>query len=43
MRKFYKPLQGMSVALRPLFEPIFRPLTGFSLPDKEVMDAPMPI
>lgn len=40
MRKFYKPLQGMSVALRPLFEPIFRPITGFSLPDKEVMDAP---
>ncbi|NJK36514.1 MAG: TRC40/GET3/ArsA family transport-energizing ATPase [Oscillatoriales cyanobacterium RM1_1_9] len=40
MRKFYKPLQGMSVALRPLVEPIFRPLTGFSLPDKEVMDAP---
>ncbi|VXD11660.1 putative arsenical pump-driving ATPase [Planktothrix serta PCC 8927] len=40
MRKFYKPLQGMSVALRPLFEPIFKPLTGFSLPDKEVMDAP---
>jgi arsenite-transporting ATPase len=30
----------MSAALRPLFEPIFRPLTGFSLPDKEVMDAP---
>ncbi|NEP77995.1 MAG: TRC40/GET3/ArsA family transport-energizing ATPase [Okeania sp. SIO3B3] len=40
MRKFYKPLQGMSVALRPLFEPIFKPITGFSLPDKEVMDAP---
>jgi arsenite-transporting ATPase len=40
MRRFYKPLQGMSVALRPLFEPIFKPLTGFSLPDKEVMDAP---
>ncbi len=40
MRKFYKPLQGMSAALRPLFEPIFRPITGFSLPDKEVMDAP---
>jgi arsenite/tail-anchored protein-transporting ATPase len=40
MRRFYKPLQGMSAALRPLFEPIFRPLTGFSLPDKEVMDAP---
>jgi arsenite/tail-anchored protein-transporting ATPase len=40
MRKFYKPFQGMSVALRPLVEPIFRPLAGFSLPDKEVMDAP---
>lgn len=40
MRRFYKPLQGMSMALRPLFEPIFRPITGFSLPDKEVMDAP---
>ena len=40
MRRFYKPLQGMSVALRPLFEPIFKPLTGFSLPNKEVMDAP---
>jgi arsenite/tail-anchored protein-transporting ATPase len=40
MRKFYKPLQGVSVALRPLVEPIFRPIAGFSLPDKEVMDAP---
>ncbi|NJN73915.1 MAG: TRC40/GET3/ArsA family transport-energizing ATPase [Limnothrix sp. RL_2_0] len=40
MRRFYKPLQGMSVALRPLVEPIWRPLVGFSLPDKEVMDAP---
>ncbi|MBR8829087.1 MAG: TRC40/GET3/ArsA family transport-energizing ATPase [Gomphosphaeria aponina SAG 52.96 = DSM 107014] len=40
MRRFYKPLQGMSVALRPLVEPIFRPIAGFSLPDKEVMDAP---
>ncbi|MBE9168567.1 TRC40/GET3/ArsA family transport-energizing ATPase [Pleurocapsales cyanobacterium LEGE 06147] len=40
MRRFYKPLQGMSAALRPLFEPIFRPIAGFSLPDKEVMDAP---
>ncbi len=40
MRRFYKPLQGMSVALRPFFEPIFKPITGFSLPDKEVMDAP---
>ncbi|MEB3224640.1 MAG: TRC40/GET3/ArsA family transport-energizing ATPase [Synechococcus sp.] len=40
MRRFYKPLQGMSVALRPLVEPIWKPLTGFSLPNKEVMDAP---
>lgn len=30
----------MSVALRPLVEPLFRPIAGFSLPDKEVMDAP---
>jgi len=40
MRRFYKPLQKMSVALRPLVEPFFRPIAGFSLPDKEVMDAP---
>lgn len=40
MRRFYKPLQAMSVALRPLVEPLFRPLAGFSLPDQQVMDAP---
>lgn len=40
MRRFYKPLQKMSVVLRPLVEPIFRPIAGFSLPDREVMDAP---
>ena len=40
MRRFYKPLQGISVALRPFIEPIFKPLAGFSLPDKEVMNAP---
>ncbi len=40
MRRFYKPFQSMSVALRPLVEPLFRPIAGFSLPDKEVMDAP---
>lgn len=40
MRRFYKPLQQVSVALRPLVEPLFRPIAGFSLPDKEVMDAP---
>ncbi|HBE60154.1 MAG TPA: arsenic-transporting ATPase [Cyanobacteria bacterium UBA11149] len=40
MRRFYKPLQKMSVALRPLVEPLFKPIAGFSLPDNEVMDAP---
>jgi arsenite/tail-anchored protein-transporting ATPase len=40
MRRFYKPLQSMSVALRPFVEPLFRPIAGFSLPNKEVMDAP---
>ncbi|MEM9215378.1 MAG: TRC40/GET3/ArsA family transport-energizing ATPase [Cyanobacteria bacterium P01_F01_bin.150] len=40
MRRFYKPLQAMSVALRPLVEPLFRPIAGFSLPNSEVMDAP---
>jgi arsenite/tail-anchored protein-transporting ATPase len=40
MRRFYKPFQTISVALRPLVEPFFRPIAGFSLPNKEVMDAP---
>jgi len=40
MRRFYKPFQSMSAALRPLFEPIFKPIAGFSLPSNEVMDAP---
>jgi arsenite-transporting ATPase len=40
MRRFYKPLQAVSAVLRPLVEPIFRPIAGFSLPDKQVMDAP---
>lgn len=40
MRRFYKPFQNISVALRPLVEPFFKPIAGFSLPDKEVMDAP---
>ncbi len=40
MRRFYKPLQKMSVVLRPLVEPLFRPIAGFSLPDQEVMEAP---
>jgi arsenite-transporting ATPase len=40
MRKFYKPLQGMAQVLSPVFEPIFKRVTGFSLPNKDVMDAP---
>lgn len=40
MRRFYKPLQKMSAALRPLVEPLFKPIAGFSLPDNAVMDAP---
>jgi arsenite-transporting ATPase len=40
MRRFYRPLQKMSVVLRPLVEPFFKPIAGFSLPDQEVMDAP---
>ncbi|MEO0538478.1 MAG: TRC40/GET3/ArsA family transport-energizing ATPase [Cyanobacteria bacterium P01_A01_bin.123] len=40
MRRFYKPLQTVSAVLRPIVEPLFRPVAGFSLPNKEVMDAP---
>ncbi|MEB3162832.1 MAG: TRC40/GET3/ArsA family transport-energizing ATPase [Prochlorothrix sp.] len=40
MRRFYKPFQAVSAALRPLVEPLFRPVAGFSLPSNEVMDAP---
>ncbi len=40
MRRFYKPLQKMSAVLRPLVEPFFKPIAGFSLPDNAVMDAP---
>jgi arsenite-transporting ATPase len=40
MRKLYKPLEKVAVYLRPLVEPIFRPIAGFSLPDKEMMDLP---
>ena len=36
MRRFYKPFQSMSAALRPLFQPIFKPIAGFSLPTNEV-------
>ncbi|MGA1132826.1 MAG: TRC40/GET3/ArsA family transport-energizing ATPase, partial [Prochlorotrichaceae cyanobacterium] len=40
MRRFYKPLQAVSAALRPIVEPFFKPIAGFSLPTNEVMDAP---
>jgi len=40
MRRLYKPLEKVAVYLRPLVEPIFRPLAGFSLPDKEMLDVP---
>jgi arsenite-transporting ATPase len=40
MRRLYKPFQAVSAALRPLVEPFFRPVAGFSLPTTEVMDAP---
>lgn len=40
MRRLYKPLEKVAVYLRPLVEPLFRPLAGFSLPDKEMMDLP---
>jgi len=40
MRRFYKPLEKVAVYLRPLVEPVFRPLAGFSLPDKAMMDLP---
>lgn len=40
MRRFYKPLQAVSAALRPIVEPFFKPIAGFSLPSNEVMDAP---
>eukprot|EP00741_Cyanophora_paradoxa_P005055 tig00000851_g4897.t1 len=40
MRRFYKPLQGMANVLNPVFDPLFKQVTGFSLPSKEVMDVP---
>lgn len=40
MRRLYKPMEKVAVYLRPLVEPIFRPIAGFSLPDKEMMDVP---
>ncbi|MBM3163707.1 MAG: arsenic-transporting ATPase [Chlorobi bacterium] len=40
MRKLYKPMEKVALYLRPLVEPVFRPLAGFSLPDKALMNVP---
>ncbi|NTW81992.1 MAG: TRC40/GET3/ArsA family transport-energizing ATPase [Chlorobiaceae bacterium] len=40
MRRLYKPLEKVAMYLRPFVEPIFRPIAGFSLPDKKMMDVP---
>ncbi|MGB7415651.1 MAG: TRC40/GET3/ArsA family transport-energizing ATPase [Thermosynechococcaceae cyanobacterium] len=40
MRRYYKPLQGMANVLTPVLEPLFKRVTGFSLPDLEIMEAP---
>lgn len=40
MRRLYKPLEKVAVYLRPLVEPFFKPIAGFSLPDKATMDLP---
>lgn len=40
MRRFYRPMEKVALYLRPLVEPIFRPIAGFSLPDKALMQIP---
>ncbi|MCF8383532.1 MAG: TRC40/GET3/ArsA family transport-energizing ATPase [Chlorobium sp.] len=40
MRRLYKPMEKVALYLRPLVEPIFRPIAGFSLPDKALMQIP---
>lgn len=40
MRRLYKPMEKVALFLRPLVEPLFRPLAGFSLPDRELMNVP---
>jgi len=40
MRRLYKPMEKVALYLRPLVEPLFRPLVGFSLPDRELMNVP---
>jgi len=40
MRRLYRPMEKAALFLRPLVEPIFRPIAGFSLPDKALMQIP---
>ncbi len=40
MGRFYRPMEKVALYLRPLVEPIFRPIAGFSLPDKALMQIP---
>lgn len=40
MRRLYKPMEKFALYLRPLVEPLFRPIAGFSLPDRALMNVP---
>ncbi|MEM9154038.1 MAG: TRC40/GET3/ArsA family transport-energizing ATPase [Cyanobacteria bacterium J06642_2] len=40
MRKFYKPMQGMAMVLRPILGPVVKQFTGIPSPSNEVLDAP---
>lgn len=40
MRRLYKPMEKVALYLRPLVEPVFRPIAGFSLPDRALMQIP---
>ncbi len=40
MRKFFKPMQGMAKALRPVLGPVFEAVSGFPVPSNDVIDAP---
>ncbi len=40
MRRFFYPMRGMAKMFTPVFNPLFKQMTGFSLPQGEVIDAP---
>ncbi|MBD2100072.1 TRC40/GET3/ArsA family transport-energizing ATPase [Leptolyngbya sp. FACHB-261] len=40
MRRFFYPMRGMAKMFTPVFNPLFKQVTGFSLPQGEVIDAP---